>query len=98
MKFCPKHDIHGEVCWCCEEEEINAKGADHRAKMYRDPQFLTRRGGSNSAVQFQHNAVVAKLAALTPEALDRLLAIAGGANPNTVVPIAAGKRTIFAAA
>jgi hypothetical protein len=92
MKYCPKHDIHGDVCWCCEEQEINAKGPEHRAKMYRDPAFLQKRGGSNAAVQAQSNAVVARLSQLDPDQLERLISFAtsGGA----ALPAGAGKRTI----
>lgn len=98
MKYCPKHDIHGETCWCCEEQEINAKGAAHREKMYRDPQFLQKRGGANVAMQQVQNAVMAKLAQLSPEQLDNLLAFAQGGGPLAVSPVAGGKRTVIAAA
>lgn len=98
MKYCPKHDIHAENCWCCEEAEINAKGPAHREKMYRDPNFLTKRGGANAAVQQQHNAVVARLAALSPEQLDRFMAMIEGGPALAVNPVAAGRRTIAIAA
>lgn len=96
MKYCPKHDIHGEQCWCCEEEGINAKGPEHRAKMYNDPQFLARRGGTSAAAQFQANAVVAKLSQLSAEQLDRLLTLATGGAVQ-VTPVANGKRTVVSA-
>lgn len=95
--YCAKHDIHGEHCWCCEEQEINAKGAEHRAKMYRDPQFLQKRGGSNAAAQAQQSAVVSRLSALSPEALERLLAFAESGAP-TPGSMPAGKRTVISAA
>jgi hypothetical protein len=98
-KYCAKHDIHGDVCWCCEEAEINAKGAAHRDKMYRDPAFLTKRGGANAAVQQQTNAVVSRLAALDPDQLDRLINLAtGNVAISARMPAAAGKRMIAVAA
>lgn len=100
MKYCPKHDIHAENCWCCEEAEINAKGPAHREKMYRDPNFLTKRGGANAAIQQAHTAVVARLAALSPEQLDRFMAMiegSTGAPPLGMIPVAAGKRILAAA-
>jgi hypothetical protein len=97
-EYCAKHDIHGPNCWCCEEQAINAKGPEHRAKMYRDPAFLQKRGGSNAAVQAQSNAVIARLAQLSPEQLDRFMAMLEGNTAALNFVPAAGKRTIAIAA
>ena len=74
-KICAKHDVIGDECWCCEEEKLNATpGA--RAKAYSDPAFLQKRGGLSAATALQAT-VVGKLSQLSPEALDKLLALAG---------------------
>jgi hypothetical protein len=86
-KYCPKHDITGDECWCCEEEEINKSGL--REQKYSDPVFLQKRGGGSLGAH-QANSVIAKFSKLSPQQVDRLIELlnkeSGGARE--AVPVA----------
>ena len=88
---CAKHDITGPECWCCEEEEINAKRADHRELMYSSPEFLAKRGGAD-AKQVHLSKAMSRLSQLKPEHLENLIALAEGRAPQQ----ATSGRTVIA--
>jgi hypothetical protein len=85
---CAKHDITGPECWCCEEEKLNATpGA--RELAYSDPAFLAKRGGAKAA-DVQQSKILNRLSQLTPEQLDRLIAVAGAGGAAPSKPAAGG--------
>jgi len=87
MPICAKHDVpfpDGGECWNCEETKLNATpGAKEKA--YRDPQFLKKRGGLDAAAAVRSQALD-KLSSLTPEQMDKLIALAGGQVPASSSP------------
>lgn len=91
-KHCPKHDITGDECWCCEEEKINAEPGAREAA-YRDPEFLAKRGGAGLK-QVIVSQAMNRLAQLKPEELDNLIALATGKAPS---PAVRSGRTVVAA-
>jgi hypothetical protein len=76
-EHCPKHDITGAPCWCCEEQELNKKGPEAREAAYSDPEFLAKRGGADVKAVVVSKAMN-RLAQLKPEALENLIALAEG--------------------
>ena len=71
-KHCPKHDITGAECWCCEEE---AMSPEQREAAYQDHAFLAKRGGASST-QVQQSHAMHVLAQLSPEHLANLVELA----------------------
>lgn len=91
-QICLKHDVsYDKECWCCEETELNKDPAKRKAA-YSDPQFLKKRGGLDAGTAAQ-SAILNKLSQLTPEQIDKLLAVAGVA-PSA--PSGGGTRTVIA--
>lgn len=89
-KHCGKHDItypEGGECWCCEEIAMTQEDKDRN---YRDPAFLAKRGGAGNR-QVIVSVAMDKLSQLSPEQLDRLIALAGGGAPGG----AASPRTVI---
>jgi hypothetical protein len=87
-KHCAKHDITGDACWNCEEQELNAKGAAAREEAYSDPVFLAKRGGADTRTVVQSKALH-QLSQLSPEHLENLIALAKQPSANRQ-PIARG--------
>jgi hypothetical protein len=92
-KHCGKHDIIGDECWCCEEQ---AMSAEDRVAAYQDPAFLAKRGGADrNRVLISH--AMNRLSQLTPEQIDRLMAVAGVTPGGAAAPSSSGRTRVAVA-
>lgn len=82
MEHCGKHDIvHSGTCWCCEESAMTPQ---EREANYKNPEFLAKRGGAGiaTAAAQAHLIQVSKaFAALTPDQLNKLVAMIQSSDP-----------------